>query len=85
MSKERHGSTRLIGILSAVIGLLLVIGIAIEVNLILSNVDGRVDLTEENLFTLSDGTREIVASLEHDLYVVIPGGIQLGQQIAVLS
>lgn len=46
-------------------GFLLVLGIMISVNVILSNVRLKADLTEEELYTLSDGTRSAVDGLQN--------------------
>lgn len=46
-------------------GFLLVLGIIIAVNVILSNVRLKTDLTEEKLYTLSDGTRSAVDGLQN--------------------
>ncbi len=45
-------------------GILILLAILIAVNVIVSNLRARVDLTEENLYTLSDGTRNIMKQLE---------------------
>lgn len=48
-------------------GLLLLLVIIGAVNLIISNLRLRVDLTGEKLYTLSKGSKEILSKLEHDL------------------
>jgi ABC-type uncharacterized transport system involved in gliding motility auxiliary subunit len=48
-------------------GLLVFLAILIAINIIASNVRVRMDLTEEKLFTLSEGTRKIVRSLPGDV------------------
>ncbi|MDP6490703.1 MAG: Gldg family protein [Kiritimatiellia bacterium] len=47
-----------------VAGILILLAILIAVNVIVSNMRARVDLTEENLYTLSDGTRNVLKQLE---------------------
>lgn len=49
---------------AGIAGLLIVILIAIAVNVILGNLNLRVDLTEEKLYTLSEGTRNILTNLQ---------------------
>lgn len=46
------------------VGVLIVLAILIAVNVIVSNLRTRVDLTEENLYTLSDGTRNVLDQLD---------------------
>ncbi len=45
-------------------GVLILLAILIAVNVIVSNMRARVDLTEENLYTLSDGTRNVLKQIE---------------------
>ena len=53
---------------SGTVGVVLVLGILIAVNVIFSRVSAmRLDLTEENLYTLSDGTRSMLRSLDRDV------------------
>jgi len=47
------------------VGLLVVFCIAVAFNIILGNVSLRKDMTEEKLYALSDGTRELLAELEN--------------------
>jgi len=47
-----------------VAGILILLAILIAANVIVSNLRARVDLTEENLYTLSDGTRNVLNDLE---------------------
>lgn len=49
---------------SGVIGLLAVLAIVIAVNALLDNVRARVDLTEQSLYTLSQGTRKILDNVD---------------------
>ncbi|HBA85589.1 MAG TPA: hypothetical protein DCZ95_16015 [Verrucomicrobia bacterium] len=49
---------------SGVAGFLVVLGIVVAANVILSNITVRQDLTEEKLYTLSAGTRTMLAALE---------------------
>ena len=51
------------------IGLVALFLILIAVNFLVARVPTRVDLTEGNLYTLSDGTRRILRSLESPLKV----------------
>jgi len=48
----------------SLIGLLALLAILIAVNIILSRVRVRADLTEEKLYTLADGTRAVLKSLD---------------------
>lgn len=48
----------------SLIGLLALLAILITANILLSRVRARVDLTEEKLYTLSEGTRAVVKSLD---------------------
>lgn len=52
---------------TGLLGLLAVFGILIAFNAIVSNTRLRADLTEEKLYTLSQGTRNILRSLEQDV------------------
>ena len=45
-------------------GILVVLAILIAANVIISSLRARVDLTEENLYTLSDGTRNVLKGLD---------------------
>lgn len=49
------------------VGLIAVLVILLAVNVIVKNVRVRFDLTEENLYTLSEGTRSILSGLEKDV------------------
>jgi ABC-type uncharacterized transport system involved in gliding motility auxiliary subunit len=54
--------------ISGTIGIVLLLGIIVAVNVIFSGVSaGRIDLTEENLYTLSDGTRTMLKGLDRDV------------------
>ena len=55
---------RIWSVSGGVIGFVVVVCIAIAVNVILGNMNLRKDLTEEKLYELSDGTREILKGLE---------------------
>jgi len=46
------------------VGLLLLVVIIVAVNVMLSNISARLDLTGEKLYTLSDGTRSVLSKLE---------------------
>ena len=48
-------------------GLALLLGIIVAANVIISNLRIRVDLTDENLYTLSKGSREILNKLENEV------------------
>lgn len=48
----------------SLVGLLALLAILIAINLLLGRTRARVDLTEEKLYTLSDGTRAILKSLD---------------------
>ncbi len=48
-------------------GLALLLGIIIAVNVIVGNMRLRVDLTDENLYTLSKGSKEILKQLENEV------------------
>ncbi|MBU0713729.1 MAG: Gldg family protein [Verrucomicrobia bacterium] len=48
----------------SLVGLLALLAILIAVNILLSRVRARVDLTEEKLYTLSEGTRTVLKSLD---------------------
>ncbi len=50
--------------ISGVIGGLLVLGILVAVNVIAGMVNVRLDLTEDGLYTLSDGTKRILSRLD---------------------
>lgn len=66
-------SKRLMVVGGGVAGMILLAAILVAVNIIFSGLRLRVDLTEEKLFTLSEGTRKILrelpASVELKLYV----------------
>ena len=53
--------------LSGVVGLVTLFGILVAVNVIGSSFRWRTDLTEEQLYTLSDGTKELLRDLERDI------------------
>lgn len=57
---EMKGFARIAG---GVVGLLAVLAIAIGTNVIIRNFSVRVDLTEEKLYTLSKGTRDVLKNL----------------------
>jgi len=57
-------STRSLNVGTGIAGLLIVVLIAVAANVILGNLHLRKDLTEEKLYTLSDGTRNILKGLE---------------------
>jgi len=48
----------------SLVGLLALLAILIAVNILLSRVRVRTDLTEEKLYTLSEGTRAVLKSLD---------------------
>jgi len=53
---------------TGILGVAIVLGIVIAANAIISQFSGfRIDMTEENLYTLSDGTRSMLADLERDV------------------
>ncbi len=53
---------------TGILGVAIVLGIIIAANAIVSQFNGfRLDMTEENLYTLSDGTRSMLADLERDV------------------
>ncbi|NQU41578.1 MAG: Gldg family protein [Lentisphaerae bacterium] len=47
-----------------VAGIVILLAILVAVNVIVSSLRARVDLTEENLYTLSDGTRRVLKGLD---------------------
>ena len=51
----------------SLVGLLALLAILIAVNILLSRVRVRADLTEEKLYTLSEGTRTVLKSLDGPL------------------
>jgi len=53
--------------IGGVVGFLIVLCIAIAANVILSNVRIRKDITEEQLYVLSDGTKDVLKTLESDV------------------
>ncbi len=55
--------------LYAVIGLLAMLALLVGINVLVSAIKWRADLTEERAFTLSDGTRRILANLESPVQV----------------
>lgn len=61
-SKLRHGS-------NAVLFTVFTVGILILVNVVASQVFGRVDLTEDQIYTISDASRELVRGLPDRLTV----------------
>jgi len=50
---------------SSIIGIILFLCVVIAFNALISKIQFRVDLTEEKLFTLSDGTKKIISKLEN--------------------
>lgn len=65
MSETRKtGSGRLWKISGSVVGLLALLGLLIALNILLGSARARVDITDEKLFTLSRGTRDILAKLD---------------------
>lgn len=52
-------------------GLVLVLVILVLFNLLLGQVSARWDLTEDNIYSLSDGTRDILSNLERDITLQI--------------
>ncbi len=59
---DHHG--KLGRVPTAIIGVVVVFLIAVFVNFIAGAIGGRVDLTENNLYTLSDGTKSILKRLD---------------------
>ena len=53
--------------LSGMAGLFAILGILIAFNIVWSSVRLRKDLTEDQLYTLSEGTREMMGSLSRDV------------------
>ncbi len=49
---------------ASAIGVIAVLAIIVAVNALLNNFRARLDLTEKNLYTLSDGTRQIIDELD---------------------
>lgn len=63
---------RLVGTANAIISVLVALGIAVAVNAIASQTVGpfgRVDMTEQSLYTLSDASKEAVSDLEEPIQV----------------
>ncbi len=61
MSAVKQSATGLLGVL-------IVLGIVIVANAIIGQVSGfRVDMTQENLYTLSEGTRRMLSELEREV------------------
>ena len=48
-------------------GVLLLLGIVIAVNAVLRPVRARIDVTEDKLYTLSDGTKQLLSGLDRDV------------------
>ncbi|MDA3925338.1 MAG: Gldg family protein [Kiritimatiellae bacterium] len=65
MSKKKNSVFSKIG--GGIAGLTLLLAIICAVNIIISNLRMRVDLTGENLYTLSKGSKEILGQLEADI------------------
>lgn len=59
---SKHKEQQVIG--STAISIVLVLAIIVAINVIASNLFFRLDITEEKLYTLSDGTRKIVEKVE---------------------
>lgn len=55
---------QLLSVSGGVLGLVVVVCIAVAFNIILGALNLRKDLTEEKIYALSDGTREVLAELE---------------------
>lgn len=53
--------------LSGIVGIFVILGIIVAVNIITSQVRLRKDLTEDKLYTLADGTKELIGSLQRDV------------------
>lgn len=53
--------------MSGFAGVLLILGILIAVNVVLRPVRARVDMTQDKLYTLSDGTKQLLSSLDRDV------------------
>ena len=72
-------------------GLLVLLVILVAVNVIVSSMRVRKDLTQEKLYTLTDGTRKVLGKLDRDVTLMffftssapdVPGPIkQFGQQV----
>ena len=60
-------SSRIVRACSGVVGFLIVLCILIALNVVLSNFNLRLDVTEERLHTLSDGSRNLLGKLERDV------------------
>jgi ABC-type uncharacterized transport system involved in gliding motility auxiliary subunit len=55
--------------IGSTVGVLIVLGIVIMVNVILSPIRLRSDVTDENLYTLSSGTKQLLKELDRDVTI----------------
>lgn len=75
LSRERaeYGRLRL--------GVLVVLGIVVALNLFGSRIRGRIDLTEGDLYTLSSGTREVLGDLDDIVQVKLFASSELPAEV----
>ncbi|MBI5414954.1 Gldg family protein [Candidatus Peregrinibacteria bacterium] len=66
------------------IGVALFIGIAVLLNVLGSRIPGRIDLTEENLYTLSPATKNLVGGLQDVVNVTLYASAELPAQFKPL-
>ncbi|NIR46275.1 MAG: hypothetical protein GWN51_16855, partial [Gemmatimonadetes bacterium] len=67
------------------IGTAAVVGIAVFAGLFGSYIPGRLDLTAENLYTLSDGTKEILGDLDDLVTLTLYASDELPAQVEPLA
>lgn len=62
---NRNSSKNIAKLSSGILGFLIILVIILAVNVIIHNVNLRMDITEDRIYTLSDGTKTILAKTEN--------------------
>ena len=65
------------------LGVWVVTGLVLTVNLLGSHIRGRIDLTAESLYTLSDGTRQVLGDLEDIVQIKLYASDELPPEIQI--
>lgn len=63
------------------LGSVVIVGLVILLNLVGSRIRGRIDLTADNLYTLSDGTRNLLAGLDDIVQVKLFASSELPPEV----
>lgn len=65
------------------LGAVVVIGLVVVLNLVGSRIRGRIDLTADDLYTLSDGTRELLGELDDLVQIKLYASSELPPEVQI--